>query len=498
MSYLTILSALPLIGGIGVFLSPKRIAKQFAVGIATLEALISFWMAFKFQSSHPGYQFTESHKWVNFVNIHYAVGVDGLSLILILMTTILTPIVLLASWNEGEGGRFKPETFFFLILTLEAFGVAIFSATDIFYFYVLFEAMLIPVYFLIAGFGSGERAAAATKFLLYGLFGGMVMLVALIGLFYQGLRQGIASFDVTQLSQLQLPSTAQNLIFLGFFFAFAVKAPLWPFHTWLPSVTRSATPGTSIMLLGILDKVGTYGAIRFCLQLFPHAAHTFAFSISIFAVISIIYGALAAIAQRELPVLIGWTSISHFGFIILGIFAFTSQGMTGASFYMFNHAFTTAGLFILGGYLAKRRGSNRISDFGGVQRVTPVLAWLFFIAGLSGLALPGLSSFVSEFLVLIGTFTRYPILAIIATTAIILAALYILLMIQRAIHGETNPALEGMNDLSTLEKITIAPVIAAIIFFGFYPKPIINTLTPTTNSVLSHVTTGDPAPKAGN
>jgi NADH-quinone oxidoreductase subunit M len=252
------------------------------------------------------------------------------------------------------------------------------------------------------------------------------------------------------------------------------------------------------MLLGILDKVGTYGAIRFCLQLFPHAAHTFAFSISIFAVISIIYGALAAIAQRELPVLIGWTSISHFGFIILGIFAFTSQGMTGASFYMFNHAFTTAGLFILGGYLAKRRGSNRISDFGGVQRVTPVLAWLFFIAGLSGLALPGLSSFVSEFLVLIGTFTRYPILAIIATTAIILAALYILLMIQRAIHGETNPVLEGMHDLSTLEKITIAPVIAAIIFFGFYPKPIINTLTPTTNSVLSHVTTGDPAPKAGN
>ncbi len=499
MSLLTILSIVPVLGGLALYLVPKNDSKKIrsvALAISLIETAISIWVAISFHSGNSGYQFVESHSWIKFIHINYAVGVDGLSLILVLMTTLLTPIVILASWKEGEGGRFSITTYYFLILMLESFGVAIFSATDIFYFYILFEVMLVPVYFLIAGFGHGERVAAATKFLLYGLFGGLVMLVALIGLFYEGINHGVVSFDINQLSQIAIPSTVQNLLFLGFFLAFAIKAPLWPFHTWLPAVAKTATPSTSIMLLGILDKVGTYGALRFCLQLFPHASKTFSFTISIFAIISIIYGAFAAIAQKEIPVLVGWTSISHFGFIILGIFAFTSQGVTGSSFYMFNHAFTTAALFILGGWLTSRRGTSAINEFGGLQRVTPVLGWMLFIAGLSGLALPGLSSFVSEFLVLIGTFTVHPILAIIGTTAIILAALYILLMIQKAVHGELRSENSNISDLNLREKIVMVPVIVAIVFFGFYPKPILHTLNSSTTSVLSHVVNADPAPKA--
>jgi NADH-quinone oxidoreductase subunit M len=320
------------------------------------------------------------------------------------------------------------------------------------------------------------------------------MLASIIALYVMSGDQGGHTFDLAKLANLQMSSTTQNFLFLGFFIAFAIKAPLWPFHTWLPDAAQSATPGTSVLLLGVLDKVGTFGMIRYCLTLFPEASKTFTPVIIVLAVISIIYGAILAIGQKDLKRLIAFTSISHFGFITMGIFAMTSQSQSGATLYMFNHGFSTAALFIVGGWMIARRGSSTISDFGGLQRVTPVMAWCFFLAGMSSLALPGLSSFVSEFLVLVGTYTRYPVAAIIATVGIILAALYILIPVQRALHGPTTPGNENLPDLNLREKIAIAPVLAAIIALGFYPAPLLNVINPAAVHVNSQLGFTDPVP----
>jgi len=454
-------------------------------------------MLTKYKFGVSGLQLVSSHSWFKYFNINFAIGIDGLALVLILLTTVLVPIVVVGGWNEAEGGRWSVKTFYMLILVLETFMVGVFAATDVFLFYVIFEAMLVPVYFLIGGYGRGDRAAAALKFLLYSLFGGLLMLAAVIAVFIISARQGVASFDVTALSHVKIGHTAQDWLFLGFFIAFAIKAPLFPFHTWLPSAAKSATPGTSILVLGVLDKVGTYGMIRFCLTLFPEATKTFAPYIIVLSLLSIIYGAFLAIGQKDLNSLIAFTSISHFGFIVLGIFALTSQGITGASLYMVNHGFSTAALFLVGGWMIERRKSTQIEDFGGLQRITPVMAWLFFIAGMSALALPGLSSFVSEFLVLLGTFTRYPAAAVIGTLGIILAALYVLLLVQRSLHGPLKEGNEGTHDLVLREKIAIAPVILALVLLGFYPKPAIHTINPMTSQVLSQVQVSDPSPLAG-
>ena len=291
-----------------------------------------------------------------------------------------------------------------------------------------------------------------------------------------------------------MSSTTQNLLFLGFFIAFAIKAPVWPLHTWLPDAAASATPGTSVLLLGVLDKVGTFGMIRFCLSLFPDASKTFTPVIITLAVISILYGAFLAIGARDIKRLIAYTSISHFGFITMGIFAMTTQGHSGAILYMFNHGFSTAALFIVAGWMIARRKSSTIADFGGLQRVTPVMAWSFFIAGMSSLALPGLSSFVSEFLVLVGTFTRYPVAAVLATLGIVLAALYILIPVQKALHGPTTPGNENLPDLNRREKFAIAPVMAVIIALGFYPAPLLNVINPVAAQVIESQGFTDPVP----
>jgi NADH-quinone oxidoreductase subunit M len=309
-------------------------------------------------------------------------------------------------------------------------------------------------------------------------------------------RYGNRTFDITTLSQLHtvLTPMMENVLFLGFFIAFAIKAPLWPLHTWLPDAAKSATPGTSVLLLGVLDKVGTYGMIRYCLTLFPDASKTFTPLIITLAVISILYGAFLAIGAKDIKRLIAYTSISHFGFITMGIFAMTTQGLSGSTLYMFNHAFSTAALFLVAGFMISRRKSSTISDFGGLQRITPIMAWSFFIAGLSSLALPGLSSFVSEFLVLVGTFTRYPVAAIIATFGIVLAALYILIPVQRALHGPTTPGNENLPDLTLREKVAIAPVMAVIIALGFYPSPLLNIINPASETVITQQGFTDPVP----
>jgi len=434
----------------------------------------------------------QSNSWISAFNINFAVGVDGISLVLILLSTILVPIVVLATWNESEGGRWGVKTFYVLILILETMMIGVFAATDLFLFYVFFEAMLIPVYFLIGGYGTGNRSAAAIKFLLYSLFGGLLMLASIIGIYVISGNQIGATFDLTQLSTLEIDNQTENFLFLGFFIAFAIKAPLWPFHTWLPDAAKAATPGTSVLLLGVLDKVGTYGMIRFCLALFPDASKTFTPLIITLAVISIIYGAFMAIGQKDIKGLIAFTSISHFGFITMGIFAMTSQGMSGANLYMVNHGFSTAALFLVAGWMMARRKSSTISDFGGLQRVTPVMAWSFFIAGMSGLALPGLSSFVSEFLVLVGTYTRYPVAAVIGTLGIVLAALYILIPIQKTLHGPTIEGNENLKDLNLREKIAIAPVIAVIVVMGFYPKPVLDLINPTSEKIVTTAGFTDP------
>lgn len=487
---------LPILGVVALAITPSKsnkLVKEIALGSSLITLAVSLLMLTKYKFGVQGFQLVSSHSWFKVFNINFAVGVDGLALVLILLTTVLVPIVVVGGWNESEGGRWSVKTFYILILVLEAFIVAVFAATDVFLFYVIFEAMLVPVYFLIGGFGRGDRAAAALKFLLYSLFGGLLMLAAVIGIFIIAVHQGSLTFDVTALSHIKLNHHQQNWLFLGFFIAFAIKAPLFPFHTWLPGAARSATPGTSILVLGVLDKVGTYGMIRFCLTLFPEATKTFAPYIIVLSLLSIIYGAFLAIGQKDLNSLIAFTSISHFGFIVLGIFALTSQGITGATFYMVNHGFSTAALFLVGGWMIERRKSTQIEDFGGLQRITPVMAWLFFIAGMSALALPGLSSFVSEFLVLVGTFTRYPAAAVIGTFGIVLAALYVLLLVQRALHGQLKAGNEDIPDLVVREKIAIAPVIVALVLLGFYPKPAIHLINPMTSKVLSQVHVRDPS-----
>jgi NADH-quinone oxidoreductase subunit M len=500
MNYLTLIMAIPLVGAALIATLPQAkslLAKQFALGITLIAAVATILMTVKFDRANTDLQFVESYYWIKAFGIKYAVGVDGIALVLILMTALLTPIVVLAGWNESDNGRWSTKTFYILVLVLQTMSFGVFAATDVFLFYVFFEAMLVPVYFLIGGYGSGERTAAAVKFLLYSLFGGLLMLASIIALYVLSGEQVGHTFNIAALSKLEMSSTTQNFLFLGFFIAFAIKAPLFPFHTWLPDAAKSATPGTSVLLLGVLDKVGTFGMIRYCLALFPEATKTFTPMIITLSVISIVYGAFLAIGAKDIKRLIAYTSISHFGFITLGIFAMTTQGHSGATLYMFNHGFSTAALFLVAGWMISRRGSSTIADFGGLQRVTPVMAWSFFIAGMSSLALPGLSSFVSEFLVLVGTFTRYPVAAVIATFGIVLAALYILIPVQRALHGPTTPGNENLADLNIREKLAIAPVIAVIVFLGFYPAPALNIINPAAAHVLSQIGFTDPAPTHG-
>ena len=500
MSLLTLVGISPLIGALIVLLIPAKkseLIKRAAFIITLLIALFSILLAVRFDKAITGFQFIQSNSWISAFNVNFAVGVDGISLVLILLSTILVPVVILATWHESDTGRWNTKVFYVLILILETLMIGVFAATDLFLFYVFFEAMLVPIYFLIGGYGTGNKSAAAVKFLLYSLFGGLLMLASIIGIYVISGNQIGATFDLAKLATLQIDNQTEYFLFLGFFIAFAIKAPLWPFHTWLPDAAKSATPGTSVLLLGVLDKVGTYGMIRFCIQLFPDATKTFTPLIITLAVISIIYGAFMAIGQRDIKGLIAFTSISHFGFITMGIFAMTSQGMSGSTLYMVNHGFSTAALFLIAGWMIWRRGSSTISDFGGLQRVTPVMAWAFFIAGMSSLALPGLSSFVSEFLVLVGTYTRYPVAAVIGTLGIVLAALYILIPVQKALHGSIVSGNESLKDLNIREKVAISPVILVIVLMGFYPKPVLDLINPTAEKIVIDAGYSDPVAKVG-
>jgi NADH-quinone oxidoreductase subunit M len=387
------------------------------------------------------------------------------------------------------------KTYFVWILLLEAMVIGLFAATDVFLFYVLFEAMLIPMYFMIGGYGVGQRQYAAVKFLLYSLLGGLLMLAAVIAMYVYSARGGHpGTFLFSELTHVTFSPQAQKWLFLGFFIAFAIKAPLWPFHTWLPDAATSAQPGAAVLLVGVLDKVGTFGMIRYCLQLFPAASHYYTPLVIVLALVGVLYGAIVAIGQRDIKRLIAYTSVSHFGLIALGIFVFTSQGQSGATLYMVNHGFATGALFLIAGFMIVRRRSHLISDYGGVQSVAPVLAGLFLISGLAALSLPGLSTFVSEFLVLVGTFTKYRAAAVAATIATVLSAIYILWMYQRTMTGPVKEQTRHMPDLRARELWAVGPLIALIIAFGVYPQPLLEIINPAVQRTLVQTHSTNPVP----
>jgi NADH-quinone oxidoreductase subunit M len=532
--WLTVIGAIPLAGALAVALIPgpadpddkvtRASRDQLVKWVALVASLVTLGMtvamAVKFSPSGPDFQFVQVYQWIPQFGVHYAVGVDGIALVLIGMTAVLMPVVILASWHDADPGPAAGEgaaatsaaattatvtaappkrsvkTYFALMLVLETMVIGVFAATDVFLFYVFFEAMLIPMYFMIGSFGVGQRQYAAVKFLLYSLLGGLLMLVAVIALYVYSTHGGRThgTFLLGPLTHLALSPDTERWLFLGFFIAFAIKAPLWPFHTWLPDAATSAQPGAAVLLVGVLDKVGTFGMIRYCLELFPSASHYFIPLILTLAVIGVLYGAVVAIGQADIKRLIAYTSVSHMGLIALGIFVLTSQGQAGATLYMVNHGFATGALFLVAGFMIVRRRSQRIADYGGVQKVAPVLAGLFLISGLAGLSLPGLSTFVSEFLVLVGTFTRYRAAAVAATFGIILAAIYILWLYQRTMTGPVRPEVEKFPDLKPRELLAVGPLIALVIVFGFFPQPLLNIINPAVHHTLVQVHATDPVP----
>jgi NADH-quinone oxidoreductase subunit M len=497
---LSILAATPIAGALLLALLPRESAphhraKYVALGVSLITLVLSLVVMARFDQEAGGYQLTEKHEWISVFGAYYSLGVNGIGITLILLTTILTPIVILAAFGDRLPDPRSTNAYFAWMLAVEGLAIGAFAATDAFLFYVLFEATLIPLYFLIGSFGGPNRSYAAVKFLIYNLVGGLLMLASIVGLYVVSARQGDASFLLSDLQNLDFSTNTERLLFLGFMAAFAIKAPLWPLHTWLPDAAGQATPGTSVLMVSVIDKIGTFGMIRWCLGLFPGASDWASPVVIVLAVISILYGALLAIGQDDIRRLIAFTSVSHFGFIILGIFAFTTTSLAGSTLYMFNHGLSTAALFLVTGLMIARRGSARISDFGGVQKIAPIMSGVLLIAGLSSLSLPGLAPFVSEFLVLAGTFTRSVPAAALATLGIVLAALYILIMYQRVMTGPLQAGNEGVHDLDHREMASLTPAIILIVGLGFFPQPLLNVINPAIDEVASQVGQGDPAPK---
>jgi NADH-quinone oxidoreductase subunit M len=522
--WLTILALLPAVGAVVLIFTGVKAAKQVALVVSLITFAFALIIATRFTIG-GGMQLVEQVTWIKPLGAYYALGLDGLGLTLVLLVVIITPVVIIASWRDFDPVEAGPESvagpqtvptgaapstssgtiapkydarvFFALLLAVQTCALYIFLATDVFLFYVFFEVILVPMYFLIGGFGPGPRRTyAAAKFLIFGLLGGFVMLASVIGLYVLSARTGTPSYLLSTLSQLDIATGTGRWLFLGFMFAFAIKAPLVPLHTWLPDAAEESTAGGATMMVGVMDKIGTFGMIRFCLGLFPEASQWATPVVLVLATISILYGAILAIGSRDIMRFIAYTSISHFGFIVLGIFAFTSQSLTGSTLYMLNHGMATAALFVMAGYLIKRRGSRDMNTYGGVDRVAPVLAGLLLFAGLNTLSLPGLGSFVSEFMVLAGTFGRHPAYAVVSTLAIVLAALYILIMYQRTMTGPVDPEVqEKVTEINGRERLAMAPLVLLIFVLGVFPKPLLSIIEPTTQATLQHVGVTDPQPR---
>ncbi|MCV7099212.1 NADH-quinone oxidoreductase subunit M [Mycobacterium palustre] len=508
--WLSVLWLVPLAGAVLTILLPpglRRLAKWTGLVFGVLTLAVAVVVTAGFKTGGATYQFVETHRWIPALGAGYSLGVDGIAVVLVLLTAVLIPLLQVAGWNDSDGddgGDRNPRgvhAYVALTLAIESMVLVSVIALDVLLFYVFFEAMLIPMYFLIGGFGQGPgRSRAAVKFLLYNLFGGLIMLAAVIGLYVVTAQHGLGTFDFRDIvagvasGRYGADPAVFKALFLGFMFAFAIKAPLWPFHRWLPDAAVEATPATAVLMMAVMDKVGTFGMLRYCLQLFPSASTYFRPLIVVLAVIGVVYGAIVAIGQADIMRLIAYTSISHFGFIILGIFVMTSQGQSGSTLYMLNHGLSTAAVFLIAGFLIARHGSRSIADYGGVQKVAPILAGTFLVSAMATLSLPGLAPFISEFLVLLGTFNRYWLAAAIGVTALVLSAIYMLWLYQRVMNGPVAAGNERIGDLRAREMLVVAPLIALLIALGVYPKPVLDLINPAVANTMTTIGQHDPAP----
>ena len=485
---LTIVTFLPLFGAILLLFingeKQERI-KRVALAIAVIDFIISLPLFILFKLDTSEFQFVQNVPWIKEFGISYHVGIDGISLFLFLLTSFLSLICILASWNIKD--RIKEYMIAMLILQTGMLGV--FISLDLFLFYMFWELMLIPMYLIIGVWGGPRRIYATIKFFVYTMAGSVLMLIAILFLYFMNYNAtGEYTFDLLKIYNLDIPMGAQFWLFLAFFFAFAIKVPMFPFHTWLPDAHVEAPTAGSVILAGVLLKMGTYGFVRFSLPLFPYASHQFIPLITWLAVAGIIYGALVAMVQEDLKKLVAYSSVSHLGFVILGIFVFNVQGMEGGILQMINHGLSTGALFLIVGMLYERRHTRLIADYGGVTKKMPILAIFFMIMTLSSIGLPGLNGFVGEFLVLLGTFKSNLPLAVIATTGVILSACYMLWMFQRVMFNKiTNPENAKLKDINKREWALLLPITILVFWIGIYPKPILSRMDVSVNHLLTQV-----------
>src|SRR6267142_1806293 len=487
---LSVVTFLPGAGGLALLLIPGRragVTRVAALAISLVTFVLSLPLYFGFDGDNPGYQFEEYRIWMPTLGVSYHIGVDGISLLLVLLTTFLTPLALASAWVGIED---RVKEFVATMLVLETGMLGVFVSLDLFLFYVFWEAMLIPMYFIIGVWGGPNRIYAAVKFVLYTMVGSLLMLVAILALYYQyGAATGRYTFDLPVLAQyVMAPGRAQDLMFLAFGLAFAIKVPLFPFHTWLPDAHVEAPTAGSVILAGVLLKMGTYGFLRFCLPLFPDASLAFGPLVFTLAVIGVIYGAWVSTVQPDMKKLVAYSSVSHLGFVMLGIFTLNQQGLVGALIQMVNHGLSTGALFLMVGMIYERRHSRLIADFGGLWRVVPAFSAVFLVVVLSSLGLPGLNGFVGEFLILVGAFQRSPWRAAVATSGIIFAAVYMLWMYQRVIFGDvTHEANRGLRDLTTREWAVLVPVVTLIVWIGVYPAAFTGKTETTVEALIAQV-----------
>ncbi len=492
---LTSLVALPIAGAILLLLvrsdeGRDRLVRNIALVVSILVFAETLLLWSRFDPTSADFQFVERHAWIPSFGIAYAVGVDGISLMLLVLTGLLTPLALLSAW---ESIHRKTRTFCVFVLLLESAMMGVFVSLDLFLFYVFWDAMLIPMYFLIGIWGHERRIYAAVKFMLYTMAGSVLMLLAILGLAILHLSvRGSYSFDLVALYGMPIPGHLQFWFFLAFALAFAIKVPLFPFHTWLPDAHVEAPTAGSVILAGVLLKMGTYGLVRFAFPLFPAAATFFAPYLATLAVVGIIYGALVAMVQPDLKKLVAYSSVSHLGFVVLGIAAMNMQGVQGAIYQMLNHGVSTSGLFLIVGMLSDRRHTRLIAEFGGLKTVAPRLVAAFLMVTLSSIGLPGLNGFVGEFLILLGAFVWKPQMAVLAATGMVLSATYMLWMFQRVNYGTVSEKNVSLSDLSRREWVLVAPIVALTVLMGVLPNLFLRPMTPSIERLLNQVRRGAP------
>ncbi|MEO8100004.1 MAG: NADH-quinone oxidoreductase subunit M [Acidobacteriota bacterium] len=487
MNLLDIVLFLPLVGFLAILILPKETSRMSAMILSLAIFVVSLGLLSPYLSASPtGYQFVTDVLWIQNPNIHYHVGMDGLSLWLVLLSTLLTPIAILISWNYIDK---RVKEYFAFLMLLEFGVIGVFVSLDLFLFYVFWEVSLVPMYFLIGIWGHERRIYAAVKFFLFTMAGSVLMLAAIIYLYnVSGTFDYIALQSMLQSRALVLGPQAQMLLFLAFFIAFAIKVPLFPLHTWLPDAHVEAPTAGSLMLASVMLKMGTYGLVRFCITLFPEAARQSAPWIIALAIIGIVYGALVALVQPNMKKLVAYSSVSHLGFVVLGIFSFTQQGLDGAVYQMLNHGISTGALFILVGYLYERRHSLEIAAYGGVATPAPNLAIVFLITTLASIGLPMLNNFVGEYLVLQGAAKANFSYAVFAALGVILSACYMLWLYQRTFYGRASEAVSHhIPDLTTREWAAILPLLILMFWMGTYAQTFLPAISAQNTAILNQM-----------